>query len=47
MRLIDTAIDIHASAARVWSILTDFSAYSAWNPFITFCLEPVHHRSRG
>ncbi len=35
MRLIDTAIDIHASAARVWSILTDFSAYSAWNPFIT------------
>ena len=35
MRLIETAIDIHASAARVWSILTDFSAYSAWNPFIT------------
>jgi hypothetical protein len=35
MRLVETAIDIHASAARVWSILTDFSAYSNWNPFIT------------
>jgi hypothetical protein len=34
MRLIETDIDIHASAARVWSILTDFSGYSSWNPFI-------------
>src|SRR2546430_7840690 len=34
MRVIETAIDIHASTARVWSILTDFSAYPAWNPFI-------------
>ena len=35
MRLIETATDIQASAARIWSILTDFPAYPAWNPFIT------------
>ena len=31
---LETSIDIHASAARVWEILTDFAAYPAWNPFI-------------
>ena len=35
MRLIETATNIRAPAARIWSILTDFSAYPAWNPFIT------------
>ncbi len=35
MRLIETATDIQAPAARIWSILTDFPAYPAWNPFIT------------
>jgi hypothetical protein len=35
MRLIETATDIRAPAARIWSILTDFPAYPAWNPFIT------------
>lgn len=35
MRLIETATDIRARAARIWSILTDFPAYPAWNPFIT------------
>ena len=34
MRLIETATDIRAPAARIWSILTDFAAYPAWNPFI-------------
>jgi len=34
MRLIETAIHIRAPAARIWSILTDFPAYPAWNPFI-------------
>lgn len=34
MRQIETAIDIHASAKVVWSILTDFKSYAAWNPFI-------------
>jgi len=27
-------IDISASAARVWDILSDFPAYPSWNPFI-------------
>jgi hypothetical protein len=29
-----TEIEIAASAARVWRILTDFAAYPSWNPFI-------------
>lgn len=29
-----TQIDIAAPASRVWQILTDFAAYSAWNPFV-------------
>jgi hypothetical protein len=35
MRIIETHIDIAASASRIWQILTDFPAYSDWNPFIT------------
>jgi hypothetical protein len=27
-------IEINASADRVWSVLTDFSGYSKWNPYI-------------
>ena len=34
MRRIETAIDIAASADRVWSVLIDFAAYPDWNPFI-------------
>ena len=33
-REIRTEIRIHASAGRVWEVLTDFSAYNSWNPFI-------------
>lgn len=33
-REIKTTIEIHASAERVWRILTDFTKYSDWNPFI-------------
>jgi hypothetical protein len=29
-----TQITIHASADRVWEVLTDFAAYPSWNPFI-------------
>ncbi len=31
---IHTTIDINASSAQVWEILTDFGRYSEWNPFI-------------
>ena len=34
MRQIVTQVDIAVSPERVWSILTDFSAYPQWNPFI-------------
>lgn len=31
---IEKEIEIAADAERVWAILTDFDAYSEWNPFI-------------
>lgn len=31
---IQTEIEINASAKTVWNVLTDFDAYSEWNPFI-------------
>jgi hypothetical protein len=35
MRLIDTCIEIAASPMRVWNVLTDFTHFPEWNPFIT------------
>ena len=34
MHEIVTEIDLHATAARVWAALTEFSSYRAWNPAI-------------
>ena len=34
MQEIRTHVDIAAGAALVWSVLTDFSRYSSWNPTI-------------
>jgi hypothetical protein len=33
-REINTTIEINAPANTVWAVLTDFSRYSEWNPFI-------------
>jgi hypothetical protein len=33
-KILTTQIDVDASPARVWALLTDFSAYPEWNPFI-------------
>lgn len=41
MTTIETAIDIAASPARVWQILTDFPAHAEWNPFVTFISGPL------
>jgi hypothetical protein len=34
MKELRTAIEIEATAGRVWEILTGFESYSEWNPFI-------------
>jgi len=34
MKELRTHIEIEATPERVWEILTDFSAYPEWNPFI-------------
>lgn len=35
MKKVETSIDVAASPARVWEILTDFPKHAEWNPFIT------------
>jgi hypothetical protein len=34
VRQIETTATIAASPARVWAVLTDFSSYPEWNPFV-------------
>jgi len=34
MKSLHAAIDIDASAERVWQVVSDFSRYADWNPFI-------------
>jgi hypothetical protein len=34
VKTLEREIEIAASAARVWTILSDFAAYPEWNPFI-------------
>lgn len=33
--VIQTDVEIDASASQVWGILTDFARYYEWNPFVT------------
>lgn len=33
-RQLESEVDVQASPERVWEVLTDFTAYPAWNPFI-------------
>jgi hypothetical protein len=35
MKTIESTVDIRASPAAVWAVLTDFESYPEWNPFIT------------
>ena len=35
MKSITTDIIINASREKIWNILSDFSAYPDWNPFVT------------
>ena len=41
-----TAIDIAAPVSRVWDVLTDFPAYTQWNPFITSIVGNASPRLR-
>ena len=34
MKELRTSIEIHAPEEKIWKILTNFSAYPEWNPFI-------------
>ena len=40
MKEIHTHIEIAAPAERVWKILTNFSAYQDWNPYIRSAICP-------
>ncbi len=41
-KLIYSEITVHATPQKVWGILTDFSKYPSWNPFIkSFKGQPV------
>lgn len=34
MKELDNEVEIHASAERVWQLLTDFASFPRWNPFM-------------
>ena len=41
MRTIETEIEIKATPAHVWQVLTDLPGHSQWNPFITSISGPL------
>jgi hypothetical protein len=34
MKQVDNEVEIHAPAERVWQLLTDFTSFPRWNPFM-------------
>lgn len=40
MRELTTSIDIDAPPETVWTVLTDFTQYPAWNPFVRVVGRP-------
>lgn len=46
MHQVRTEIEIDASPARVWSVLTDFSAHPQWNPFVRSISGVLRERER-
>ena len=43
---IEASILISAPPSRVWQVLTDFSAFPAWNPFIRSISGPLREGAR-
>jgi uncharacterized membrane protein len=41
MKIVETVVEITAPSSRVWGVLTDFSAYPEWNPFIRSVEGPL------
>ncbi len=41
-----TEVEIDAPVARVWEVLTDFTAYEQWNPFIARALGKLAEGQR-
>jgi hypothetical protein len=44
--LLESAVEIAASAERVWTVLTDFAAYPQWNPFMIQVAGRIRRRAR-
>ena len=46
MKVVETSVEIQASAERVWQVLTDFPSHPQWNPFIRRISGPVKEGAR-
>ena len=46
MREVRAEIEIAAPPERVWQVLSDFGAYSEWNPFIRSIVDDAEVGSR-
>ena len=46
MKEVNASVDIAASPERVWSVVSDFDAFPAWNPFMTRASGQLREGSR-